>query len=118
MYELMMNDEPLVQEEPFEYLDKEVEKMSEIASVNKLSAGTGSVQQSQHSLQDIPRFVSNKSKELLTEEYVASAEIGVKAKAYQLKQIDYYNHLLTEYVKFLMGQTKNENFTLRRSDFA
>ena len=46
MYELMMNDEPLVQEEPFEYLDKEVEKMSEIASVNKLSAGTGSVQQS------------------------------------------------------------------------
>ena len=116
MYDLMMNDEPLVQEEPFDYLDKEEEKLSEIASVNKLSAG--SVQQSQHSLKDIPRFVSNKTKEVLTEEYVATAEIGVKAKAYQLKQIDYYNHLLTEYVKFLMGQTKNENFTLRGSDFA
>ena len=44
MYDLMMNDEPLVQEEPFDYLDKEEEKLSEIASVNKLSAG--SVQQS------------------------------------------------------------------------
>ena len=39
MYDLMLNDEPLVQEEPFHYEDKEEERFSEAASANRLGNG-------------------------------------------------------------------------------
>ena len=119
MYDLMMNDEPLVQEEPFHYEDKEEEKYEESSSVNKPGQGPLSAEPSQQSLEEIaPGYTSNKTKELQTQEYLALSSIKEKARAHRIKEIDYNDRMLTEYVKFLIGQTRNPHFAVRRSDFA
>ena len=39
----MMNDQPLVQDEPFDYLDQEEEKIDNSNSTNKLGQETGNI---------------------------------------------------------------------------
>ena len=54
----------------------------------------------------------------MTEEYLALSSIKEKATIYRLKEVNENELLLTEYVKFLIGQTRNEHFVIRKSDFA
>ena len=59
-----------------------------------------------------------KSKDEQAHEYLALSAIKEKTGAYRVKKIDYNDKLLTEYVKFLIGQTRNPHFAIRRSDFS
>ena len=61
---------------------------------------------------------TGKSKEEQTNEYLALSAIKEKTGAYRIKKIDHNDKLLTEYVKFLIGQTRNPHFAIRRSDFS
>ena len=43
MFDLMMNDQPLVEDEPFNYLDQEEEKIDDANSTNKLGQETSKI---------------------------------------------------------------------------
>ena len=86
MYDLMMNDEPLVVEKPFEYADQSDMDMGDDIDLEKISIDTEmyfnqtySFTPKKGSLADPEPFISNKTKELLTEEYLALSSIKEKA---------------------------------------